>query len=173
MLLGGYVVFNAAFAFGPVMLYDIPEWVSFFPPGIQDVTETRESFQDRERGFLAVLRTDPPRTKSLLNNHPEMLEWIESLDTQVVVLTNEGQSLLFVPYPFVVTTHPWLSQDIDGETCNSRMRVAFVVFDWYWYKTKDLQNKIEQECPDFSRQYFDHSTVYLSRYFEVSLGAIP
>jgi hypothetical protein len=167
-VLSGYVALNAAFAFGPVAIYGFPEWISVFPPAIHDVSETRDAFQDRERGYLAILRPDPPRTRTLLHHHPELSDWIQSMDTPMVVITNgEFQHLMFTMFPSTIGAHPWIRQTdyINMISCESSHSRAYIVFEGYWYiPTSDpemLRTVFEQKCPDHYRQDFEHSTVYL------------
>lgn len=168
ILISSYVAVNAVFAFGPLLTNGMPWWVSVFPPRIDDVTQMRGAPVYRAGGLVSYLITNPPRTKTLVNNHPEMLDWLQSLDEHVVVFTNETRSLLFAAYPFAIAPDPaWIRNnqppDTDEIICSSQHPMALIVFSWYGYNAnaKDMQAVFEQKCPDLYKRDFQHSSVYL------------
>lgn len=169
LFIGGYIAANAAFAYGPLLTNGFPAWFSVFPPRVSDVTHIYDEpvYRERDGGLVSYLITNPPRAKSLINNHPEIVNWIESFDTEIVLFTNEIRPILLATQPSVVQPDPaWL--ELHGEhvvtsfSCMSQYPKAFVVLRWDRYSgnVNETEVLIEQKYPDLYTQDFSYARVY-------------
>lgn len=167
-LIGAWVLVNVWLAFGSPIIHGTPTWFSFMPPRIADITQSQRQTVTYGGSLVSFMNTNPPRTRTLVNNHADMLNWLRSLDSPVVVFTNESRPMMFAGYPFSVTpSRDWVvlhqPPDVTAIPCDSQYPAALVVFRWYHLaaSAQEMQDRIEQKCPGIYRRDFEASVVYL------------
>jgi hypothetical protein len=167
-MFSAFIALNLALAFHPVLVKGPPFWVRLYPPRVHAVSY--EQFAEDEwkhYGFMTWLVVRPPRTGNLPQYHPELYNWLQTLDTDTVVLTN-GTLLFDAHTPIVVefpdTTHPpgYVTDWLRTGSCSSQHNVVIVLFNWDYLAESfaAYRQQIEQKCPGLETISFPHSVVY-------------
>jgi hypothetical protein len=166
--LAALVALNIALAFHPILFRGLPDWIRLNPPQVQTLTPAQlDEGAWRHYGFFSWLAVYPVRTGNLPQYHPELYAWLQSLDTDIVVLTN-GPLLFDTHMPVAVeyphTTHPpgYVTDWLRTGQCDSRHTMIVVLFerDSFAATFASLRQQVEQKCPDLEPLVFPHSVVY-------------
>lgn len=166
--LAALVALNIALAFHPILFKGLPDWIRLNPPRLQALTPAQMAEGEwMHYGFFSWFAVHPVRTGTLPRYHPELYDWLQSLDTEIIVLTNG--TLLFdthmpvaVEYPHI--THPpgYVTDWLRTGRCVSRHTTIVVLFEWGSFAEAfaDHRQQVEQKCPDLEPLVFPQSVVY-------------
>jgi hypothetical protein len=167
-LLYALVGLNVALAFYPVLWKGLPFWVSLNPPQVHYVPD-RGTVKDEwlQYGLLTWLMVRPVSVGDLPRYHPQLYDWMQSLDAESVVLTNG--TLLFDPYIAGAvehvsspSPHGYVTGWLKTGTCASQHNTVIVLFDWDYLAEQfaAYQQQVEQKCAALEPLVFPHSVVY-------------
>jgi hypothetical protein len=177
LVMSGYVAVNVLFAFGPTLITGLPSWVQLNPPSIHEVISPEHAPESPDRdsqgyrsGLFEWLKVQPPRMKDLSTHHADILAWLQTFDSDLVVLSN-GRDL-FTPHLFdsaiEPVSDPYVSQIpqwLQTGDCTSRYHTMVIIFHWDYMAERavELQQQVEQKCPGLPQRAFQHSVVYQLR----------
>jgi hypothetical protein len=176
IVLGVYVLVNLGCLLLLVSNYrqQIPNWVAVNPIAFHDLANRIDDQNTlRENGMPYWLIHKPGRLQDLSIHHPNLLQYIDSVDEEHVIVSN---ALHLFTDPIIVEDMElptpilfWLAEG----SCDPPTDVLLVIFDWdQWQESRfddgrniamspsQLRTAVEQKCPDAAEFSFEHSVVY-------------
>jgi hypothetical protein len=172
-LLAAYVALIGVLIGSPLAIRGLPEWVSLDPPRIEypNNAGTLQDALARYPGTVGLLVAAPPRSRDLPTLHSELFAWLNSFDSDVVVIAGFRDNPPFLAYPHFIAvedaprrghiSHGVLGRWLGEGTCTSQHTTVAVVMHPDTEEGIQRQQRIEEKCPDLPMFTFPHSVAYV------------